>query len=545
MFGERMKSIKILFTKISKYLGGKKKYLTGIKITKKGLLITAIISLVIIFGGIIITYLIVNIIYISELNTLKKILSNNKKIGESYEWWEILFAQLSPSDQPLNIRDVFIGFAGLATLIFTALRLMIIDQQKEDQVKRTNIESGRRLSERFDNAVAALSKELDESSFPSHLGAISSLRALAIDSSKNTQRCLDIICSCNRWMDGRGCIEGFIKEGSLTPYSYRLLNEDDRIGNISKGGGITLLQEKRSQEALRAISHILTRVSTKNPEQLQTLDFHNKMLCGISLKDIKLDRINFENTYLVAAKLNNVSLKGATLDVAKLEGASLRYTELQGASLRHTELRGTCLYDIKLQGADLYNAELQGSLLINSQLQGAIMDKIDLSWAILLDCNLCGVTLKNIKSKNVMFNDILDIDYIKNKKERREWLDDIRQYIEPDYTELFTQRMESAWQAMENKEEPDGWDIIRESPIITKYGQGIYDISKKSLNDLKEEWQKRVDKQGVGFLWSMNLYILSLEWSSNKHGNKNTNLGKKFKALIDELIESNTSQKKK
>ena len=468
-----------------------------------------------------------------------------------WDQWIILSARLSSLKEPLNVRNIIIGIAGAVTLAFTWQRLTIADQQKNDQIKqteyhikqigsyidKTEIESDRRLSERFDNAVKALSQELNGSSFPAHLGAISGLKSLAIDSPKHTQICLDIICSCNQWMERRGYVEGFIKEGSLTPYSYQLLNEDDRIGNINKGGGITLLQEKRSQEALRAISHILTRVSTKNPEQLQTLDFHNKMLCGISLKDIKLDRINFEKTYLVAAKLQNISLRGATLLGAKFEGASLRHTKLQGASLRHTELQGTCLCNAELQGADLYDAELQGALLINAQLQGAIMDKINLSGAILLDCNLYGVILKNIKSKNAMLNDVSDIGYIKDKKGRKKWLDDIRQYMEPYDIESFTQRIESAWQAMESKEVPDGLDIISKSSIITKDSQGMYDISKKHLNDLKKEWQKRVDEKSIGFLWDIKTSISLLSQSSNKY--KNSNLVNKLELLIEELIKNN------
>ena len=528
-------------------------------------------------------------------------------------WWHILSTQLSTrlshSDEPLNMRYILIGITGTITFILTGSYVYITDQNRI-------LDKGRRFDERFDNAVAALSKELNESSLPSHLGAISSLSALASTGSENTQRCLDIICSCNQWMEGY--IDEFIDKKNNGPYSFWLLKEDNRIANKNNEGTVTLLQEKRSQQALVAISHILTKISDSNPQQLKELKFYNKMLCGINLSNLKLDGINFNNTYLVAATLDKTSLNKAKLNEVNLQEASLKDTNLQGAHLRYANLQGTSLFDVKLQrtflrctdlrGANLNGANLQGAslldvklqraslnyanlqgasldstkmqrvslysaklqgivlmdsdlqegLLINTELQGAIIDNIVLSNAILLDCNLYGATLSNIRSENIIFNDIMDIGNIKDKKRRKKYINNMNYDMEGDKVKSFTQRMESAWQAMENNQEPDGLEAIRVNSIITKDSRGMYDISGKHLTNLKERWQKLVDDKDVNLLRNMSTSLLLLVNELSRYTDitpeyahedpsiyKNDNLVNKLRSLIERLIKNNRLQKDK
>ncbi len=591
------------------------KQLEEFKITKKRFITIATIGFVILM-----VYFIVNVIYISELNAINKILLNKGDIDESYKWWMVLFARLSSPDEPLNLRNVLIGIAGVITLVFAWRRLRIADQQKnaqvkqtesqikqteshimqtesyirqtESRVKQTEIEADRRLSERFDNAVDALSKKLDESSFPAHLGAISSLRALAIDSSKNTQRCLDIICSCNQWMEAY--IKQFIEEGSENIYSSRLLTENNRIikeDNQNGGNQITLLHEKRSQEALAAVSYILEKVYTDNPQQIKTLKFHNKMLCGISLINMTLDGIDFQNTYLTTASLVGASLKqakfsntnlqrasldfanlegaffmsahleGASLEFIHLEGASLIYSHLEGASLKDSHLEGVSLWGAHLEGASLWGAHLEGAslwnshlervslwgahlegaylrgadleeaLLINTQLQGAKIDNVDLSNTMLLGCNLYGAVLKDINSKNIMFNEVTDIGYIKGKKARKEFFDNICQYMIGDRVESFKEQMEVAREAMEKNKEPDGLYIIKKNSIVTKDNQGMYDISDEHLANLQVKLQKMAKGHGIFFGDRMQESLSSLKDTTGK----NINLVNKLQKILEKL----------
>ena len=618
-------------------------------------------------------------------------------------WWNILSIRLSSPIEPLNFRNVLIGIAGAVTLIFAGWRTYIASQNRIS-------DKNRRFDERFDNAAEALSKKLNESSFPAHLGAVSGLRALAVDSPEHTQRCLDIICSCNQWM--AGYINKFVERRNKVLYSFWLLKEQDRIAkeynqnkidesiSLNKKGGpkldaviphkkeqVTLLHEKRSQEALVAISYILTEISTNNPEQLQTLDFHNKMLCGISLSDLKLDGVDFQNTYLVSAYLNNISLnkaalnranlqgaflhdanlegaslkaanledasldnanlegtsldianlqgasleeanlrsaslrranlqdtylcganlqgaslikanlkgaslievnlenafldevnlegtslsavnlqgafldntnlQGAPLDCVNLQGASLNRANLQGASLEYVNLQGASLWLTRLQGAKLLDSNLQEALLINAQFQGAIIEAVDLSNAVILDCNLYGTTLEDIESKNVMFNNIVDIDYI-DKDKRMEWLDYICQHIKSVDVTTFTQRMKAAWQAMDDVDEPHGLEIIEGDSIVNRDDPNMYYINGRDLDNLRERLQNLVNERGIRFLHNMRSALSSLirppsrdidrrikildEYASP---DKNIDLVKKLWDFIDQLIKSNQTKNNK
>ncbi len=511
-------------------------------------------------------------------------------------WWNILFTRLSLPAEPLNFRNVLIGIAGVATLIFAGWRTHIANQTRI-------LDKGRRFDERFDNAAKALSKELNESSFPAHLGAISSLRALAIDNSEDTQRCLDIICSCNEWMEEY--IDKFVEKRKIDdPYSSWLLNEDNRIGDKNQMDEITLLQEKRSQEALVAVSYILEEISVKRPEQLGKLKFHNKKLCGIYLKDLKLGGINFSNaclvaaslnwTYLKQAKLGNVNfhgaylrgtylqdaylantqlqranlngvyLKGANLSGVNLQRAYLSQCQLPGIALNGVDLQGAYLNNVNLEGGSLNSAKLQGAyidrsnlrrvhlsytklegvyldkvnleeaLLISTQLQGGGMIDVNLSHAMLLSCNLYGTILSEIKSENIMFNNITDIGYIEHKDIRKQRLDDICQFLIPKAGEEFKKRMEVAQEAMENKEEPNGLDIIKTNSIVTKDSQGMYDISDEHLDNLQERLEKMVKEEGIQFLYNMDSSMQSPSMSENK----NVNLVNKIRKLIDQLSKS-------
>ena len=596
-----MIKIEILFTKISKYMVGRKKYLAGFEITKKQSLTIVIIALVILIVGMITAYFAWTIAPISVFEALNKTSLYKEDFDKPYSWQNILFARLSSPDEPLNFRNVLIGIAGVITLIFAWRRLIIAGEQKETQVEQIKIESDRRLSERFDSAVTSLSKELDENSFPAHLGAISSLQTLAIDSPENTQRCLDIICSCNQWMEGH--IDDFVGKGDESTYSSWLLKENNRIASKNQKGKITLLHEKRSQGALVSISNILTEISTSNPEQLCKLKFHNKMLCGISLNNLILDGIDFKNTYLVAASLDRTSLKqanlnstnlqraslhnahlggaylrgahlesasldnvhlegasliwaylegaslmwahleGVSLDCAHLEGAYLGGANLQGASLHDVHLEGAYLVATHLEGASLDGSNLQEAILINSKLQGASLDKVNLSNAMLLSCNLYGAILEDIKSENIMFNDITNIGYIEDKKERRKWLDDVCKYMKSYDAELLVEKMEIAWQAMEDNKEPDGLERIREESVVNKNNEDMYDISEEGLNNLKKRLQEQVNQKDIESLLNMRHYISLM--GRDKFGiasqiiDKNTNLVNKLQVLIDQLIKSN------
>ena len=240
------------------------------------------------------------------------------------------------------------------------------------------------LDERFGDAVELLASELNETSYPAHLGAISALRNLAITGEEYTQRCLDIICSCNEWM-GRHLHEFNSSRGDGC-YAIRRLTDNNRIakdaGSITSANPpkvnskkkkaaerndlITLSHEKRSQAALQAVSHIIREIKQ---EELHKLDFSHKMLCGINLAQANIDKINLSKVYLSGANLAVASVREGRLLDAHLEGANLVGANLQGAWLNGANLQGAWLNNANMQEAFLYEANLQGASLLLTQLQ--------------------------------------------------------------------------------------------------------------------------------------------------------------------------------
>ena len=186
-------------------------------------------------------------------------------------------------------------------------------------------------------------------------------------------------------------------------------------------------------------------------------------------------------------------------------------------------------------------------MLINTQLQGAHLENVNLSHTLLLDCNLYGVTLKDIKSQSNIFNNIVKAGYVKDKEEREKYLHDVCQYLKPQDAKRFTKRMEAAWQAMENNQEPDGLKEIRDSSIVTQNNQGMYDIGEEGLANLEETWQTMVNDNDRRFLHniesSISLLGIFMKGNSHQETNKNVNLFNKLEALAKKLIESNKNTK--
>ena len=342
-----------------------------------------------------------------------------------------LLERISLSNEPLNIRSVLVGIVGILGLFLLWIRT-------NDQVKKTKLETKRRLDEGFDSAVNALSKPLTSDSYPAHIGAISSLIQLAIDSSRHTQICLNVLCSCNEWMEDHlrefSNYALYVEEhrGNNTlhvdksvPYPQQHINTfNHMVCKQIEGDIVTILQEKRSQRVLNAIRDILIKIPKDN---LKSLDFKHKFLCGIDLsessgKELPLKGINFSQAYLNGSFIKNANLeycnlqganlRGCVIESANLKKANLRSAELininivdaelESANLRYAKLREAYLGFVNLAGVSFKNAELQ-----NVELCQVSMEGVDFSYAnlqgirIVLDeedaptQNLCGATMHN------------------------------------------------------------------------------------------------------------------------------------------------------
>ena len=311
-----------------------------------------------------------------------------------------LLERVSLADEPLNIRSLLVGIVALIGLYF-------LDIRTKDQVQKTKLETKRRLDERFDSAVNALSKPLTSDSYPAHLGAISSLTQLAIDGPGHTQRCLDVLCSCNEWMeDHLGEFSNYARyveehrgkdnlhPGKSIPYPQQHINTFNRmVFKQVEGNIVTILQEKRSQRVLNAIREILIKIPEDN---LKSLDFRHRFLCGIDLSELSgeelpLKGINFSQAYLNGSFIKKANLECCNLQNANLQGCAIEFTNLKKADLRSAKLININLVDTELESANLRNTKLHGAYVSFANLAGVNFKNAELQNVELCQVNMEGV----------------------------------------------------------------------------------------------------------------------------------------------------------
>ena len=379
--------------------------------------------------------------------------------------WSCFLKKISSDNEPVNIWSILVGGISLFGLYLLYIRTKDQTEKTKDQVQRTKLETERRLDERFDGAVNALSKQLTSDSYPAHLGAISSLTRLAIDSPQNTQKCLDVLCSCNEWMEdyldnfsinysegtmgkyGNLMLEYIIRmtEGNdysdeidltlkhldqpklrherhfdlpnseVALYPYMRITKDNRIVKKHKvGKEVNILTEKRSQVVLRAVREILVALPNQNKK---LLNFKYKFLCGIDLsnwpaknskKYINLDDIDFSHSYLNGAFVFNVQIKRANLRNADMSGVILFLSNAYKTNLCSVKLTRAWLLKAKLELAELRYAQMQSSRINMCNLQGANLRYAKLDRSAISGSKMQGADLAHAQ---MMF-----INFIRDKK---------------------------------------------------------------------------------------------------------------------------------
>ena len=423
--------------------------------------------------------------------------------------------RITSEHEPMNFKNFIFGLAGIIGLALAGWRSYVAHRQVE-------VMEERRLDERFIDSAKLLTEALNETNYPTHLGGISGLRDLALTSPEHRQRCLDLICSCNQWMEdylkeftdklikGRSCYAYWALEDPpsvswLLEYppsvSSELIDkEDNRIPRIAKRNDkITLYHEKRSQYALKAISDILKEVSKKEPLGLAELKFYHKMLCGINLSGAELNNINLNNAYLIGADLSGAHMRGAELHRARMRGANLKSAQMQGANL----------YKAKMQGADLTEANMQGADLTKAQMQKAKLTKANMQGAILLSPNLdSSTTLEGINVDNILFHKGSEADNEESDGLQKKIEDDKANILEKNKDGKFSIKSEKIEELKECYKDivPD---FSKDNPkeerkkfielIIENREKGLKSNNTdyvKVYKDVKKIWEKLLKKEG-------------------------------------------------
>ncbi len=355
----------------------------------------------------------------------------------------VIWLRLSSLDEPLNFRNILIGIFGGISLIMLAWRsasadreaqvkeerrdqdrkeLQMMEERRIEESRAEERNEERRFDERFANAVKFISTDLDATSYPAHLGAITALRDLALDNNAYIQRCLDILCSCNQWMEGY--LKRFADKPTLRCYADRHLTESTRIAQVAvaenqhldplvlnsnnnrKDSPVTLYHERRSQDALKSIAFIFRKLGLRHPSQnhIKNIDLYGKMLCGINLSGLALAGANFERVYLNGANLKRSNLSYANLSRANMKGIKLQRADLRNANLKRAKLPNSNLTWANLEGANFENANLKGGAMRNADLENANLENANLQGASLISANLKKANLSQIQAARAKLN---------------------------------------------------------------------------------------------------------------------------------------------
>ena len=454
-----------------------------------------------------------------------------------------VWARLSEPNEQLNFRNILLGFASVVGLILAVWRSWVSERQTRTIEQDRKISEERRFDERFANACKSLSQELNETSYPAHLGAITALRDLAVDNTEYTQRCLDILCSCNQWMEGYlvkfSCNEG------IPCFANRLLSESNRIAITpnKKDRLITLTQEVRSQQVIIAIAFVLDKISSDDAKKhiIEELDLSGKILCGINLSKYKIPRINLNNAYLNGADISYANLQGAMLTnahlqrayigQANLQGANMINANLQGANLLGTDLqkallhnanlqeayltesdlrganltgaslecanidkalcKGTIFNQAKLHGLNFLKVDLRGAIFICSELQSAAFNESDMESCILLGCNLYDAEIKKNNSKNILFDAVTKVGHIKDRMAREKEVGRLGDgFMETSKPLGLMSRIRYAWDKADQGEMPKGLNALQKYSILEKDAKGHWIIKPSKIEEVADFYRR-------------------------------------------------------
>jgi len=132
-------------------------------------------------------------------------------------------------------------------------------------------------------------------------------------------------------------------------------------------------------------------------------------LIGANLSVIDISYINLCKADLSNAMLPFSIIKGANLCLAKLVNTNLIKATLDESDLRYTEFDNAYLIDAKLQRANLYEANLEGANLEGANLKGANLEGANIKGANLEGTNLEGANLKGANLKGAKNLDVKQV----------------------------------------------------------------------------------------------------------------------------------------
>ncbi len=257
-----------------------------------------------------------------------------------------------------TLTQIILGAFGLLVLYTTWRRMEAGDET-------VRIADQGHITDRYTKAVEQLGKlESGEPNIEVRLGAIYALERIAIDSVRDHQTIVEVLCA-------------YVRRNAMPPRTVQLDVEqsDDEHPRIDIQAILTVLGRRQMDKRRK-----------KPPMRL---DLSGAYLNGANLDGAHLGGVKLDRAKLVLAGLYDAHLEGASLAEAHLERASLVNSHLEGANLSGVRMEKAILRNAGLGGANLIRAHLKGA-----NLQGSHLERATLFGAHLEEARLEGAHLE-------------------------------------------------------------------------------------------------------------------------------------------------------
>lgn len=244
------------------------------------------------------------------------------------------------------------------------------------------------------------------------LGAIYALERIALDSERDHQTIMEILCAYIRQnaKAGEAISNPLDDQKELDSIKIK-----DDYRKILKNRNLKFRDWLAKQSKPRVDIQAAATVIGRRPDPRRWAERRNNF--RLDLRDTNLRRVDLHRAQLDRAFLRGARLEGANINGANLQETDLIDTALEGATLRSAWLQATQLVNARMEGTDLRGALLDRTHLVNARLEGALFlnarfDKSNLKWAKLRGADLreaeiFGPDFRGADFRNADWSDVL------------------------------------------------------------------------------------------------------------------------------------------
>lgn len=300
-----------------------------------------------------------------------------------------------------TLTQIILGIFGLLVLYFTWRRVKAGD-------KTAAVAEQGHLTDRYTRAIEQLGKlENGEPHLEIRLGGIYALERIAIDSPRDQQTIMEVLCA-------------YVRRNAVPPPAPPPTQPP-----AGESSADIPPQKEKPRIDIQAILTVIGRRQRGNRREKKPfrIDLGGAYLNGADVSFAHLEEVNLSRAYLRGASLIGATLNRASFDSAHLEGASLMLTHLEdarfvGSHLESANLNGAhmeraILINANMVQADLWGTHLNGAFLVSARMERASLSEAQLDGALLRNTVLEGALLWGTRLEGAIN---LTVDQVKSAR---------------------------------------------------------------------------------------------------------------------------------